>query len=320
MYTVRRIHAIRCHGLEPGRERASPNTLSSDHDEVELNRHQSLLAPTTTSSSPEPHRPNDHTAAPLSASDARLGSPSSIPSSPTFIRSSSSAILERDLELLLPPSPSHSVNPLNAHRIPPARGTTQLESSSPIVFDSAAAALTHVNTAVDAAFERPAHPSAGFHEDTIGHVMLGSTHVDLGIDAHPLLLIWVVGRGTVGKREGVSGTTGFGSTPTPRSSQDSSSRDPRSSVDSDPPALVPSVFIRLSRVRLGYGVVFRLLSGHEFVGEVGEWGVGEWDGAGGSTGWCGKDEAGGRRRYRGRGDSCESLASWLGDCWFYAVR
>ncbi|KAF5318892.1 hypothetical protein D9611_014727 [Ephemerocybe angulata] len=115
---------------------------------------RSLLAPTTMSSSPEPHRSPPHVelaglAHPAPApphirtSDARLGSPSSIPSSPTSIHSSSSAIFERDIEpLLLPPSPPHPNRPLDPHRIPRARATEQLESSVPSVLDSAAAALT----------------------------------------------------------------------------------------------------------------------------------------------------------------------------------
>ncbi|KAF6750006.1 hypothetical protein DFP72DRAFT_1139990 [Ephemerocybe angulata] len=69
------------------------------------------------------------TAAPpgLRTSDARLGSPSSIPSSPTFIHPFS-AILERDIEsLLLPPSPPNSANrPLDPRRIPRNRGAAQL--------------------------------------------------------------------------------------------------------------------------------------------------------------------------------------------------
>ncbi|KAF5313726.1 hypothetical protein D9611_010070 [Ephemerocybe angulata] len=88
-------------------------------------------------------RPHRRTSQLLRTSDARLGSPSSIPSSPTSIHSSSSAIFERDIEpLLLPPSPPNPNRPLDPHRIPRARATEQLESSVPSVLDSAAAALT----------------------------------------------------------------------------------------------------------------------------------------------------------------------------------
>ncbi|KAH7915497.1 hypothetical protein BJ138DRAFT_1109553 [Hygrophoropsis aurantiaca] len=73
---------------------------------------------------------------------SRLGSrsPSSIPSSPTSAHSSSSAIFERDIEPIGPPSPpTHHANP---HRIPRSKGTEQLEQSVPSVLDSAASVLT----------------------------------------------------------------------------------------------------------------------------------------------------------------------------------
>ncbi|KAF6746091.1 hypothetical protein DFP72DRAFT_1175744 [Ephemerocybe angulata] len=133
------------------------------------------------SSSPEPHRPAPispsattdqlrHMSSSLASptqrphrrtSDARLGSPSSIPSSPTSIHSSSSAIFERDIEpLLLPPSPPHANRPLDPHRIPRARATEQLESSVPSVLDSAAAALTLTDT--DVAVLAPLSPASLF--------------------------------------------------------------------------------------------------------------------------------------------------------------
>ncbi|KAF6749996.1 hypothetical protein DFP72DRAFT_1072611 [Ephemerocybe angulata] len=105
MYTVRRIQAIR-YGLDP-------QTLCHQiNDEVELNRHQSLLAPTTTSSSPEPHRPPIPPSATsdqlrhmltslASPTDVRSGSLSSISSSPIYIHTSSSASFGRDIDLLL---------------------------------------------------------------------------------------------------------------------------------------------------------------------------------------------------------------------------
>ncbi|KAF8914939.1 hypothetical protein CPB85DRAFT_1296273 [Mucidula mucida] len=73
----------------------------------------------------------------LSTSPVRMGSlsPSSIPSSPTSVKSSSSAIFERDIEQI--GSPTHAQH--NPHRIPRAKNT---ELSVPSVLDSAAAILT----------------------------------------------------------------------------------------------------------------------------------------------------------------------------------
>ncbi|KZS99961.1 uncharacterized protein LAESUDRAFT_765030 [Laetiporus sulphureus 93-53] len=77
----------------------------------------------------------------------RVGSrsPSSIPSSPTSVHSSSSAIFERDIEPIAPGplTLSHSNDP---HRIPRSRTTEQLEHSVPSVLDSAAAVLTSTDT------------------------------------------------------------------------------------------------------------------------------------------------------------------------------
>ncbi|KXN84628.1 hypothetical protein AN958_12260 [Leucoagaricus sp. SymC.cos] len=74
----------------------------------------------------------------------RLGSrsPNSIPSSPTSVHSSSSAIFERDIEPIVPPSPPFPQNP---HRIPRAKGTEQLEHSVPSVLDSAASILATID-------------------------------------------------------------------------------------------------------------------------------------------------------------------------------
>ena len=55
--------------------------------------------------------------------------------------SSSSAIFERDIEPINPPSPPSS-HPPNPHRIPRSKGTEQLEQSVPSVLDSAASVLT----------------------------------------------------------------------------------------------------------------------------------------------------------------------------------
>ncbi|KII85728.1 hypothetical protein PLICRDRAFT_178759 [Plicaturopsis crispa FD-325 SS-3] len=73
----------------------------------------------------------------LQSPSARLGSrsPASIPSSPTSVHSSSSAIFERDIEPLAgssPPDPHHN----------PHRNARQLDQSVPSVLDSAAEVLT----------------------------------------------------------------------------------------------------------------------------------------------------------------------------------
>ncbi|KAI0338392.1 hypothetical protein BDW22DRAFT_1409577 [Trametopsis cervina] len=72
----------------------------------------------------------------------RIGSksPSSIPSSPTSVHSSSSAIFERDIEPLTPSPPmlGHTNDP---HRMPRGKLTEQLDQSVPTVLDSAAEAL-----------------------------------------------------------------------------------------------------------------------------------------------------------------------------------
>ncbi|KAG9309717.1 hypothetical protein JVU11DRAFT_10393 [Chiua virens] len=87
-------------------------------------------------------RLSSHPSQLLQTANARLGSrsPSSIPSSPTSAHSSSSAIFERDIEPVGPPSPPSS-HPLNPHRIPRSKGTEQLEQSVPSVLDSAASVL-----------------------------------------------------------------------------------------------------------------------------------------------------------------------------------
>ncbi|KAF9477279.1 hypothetical protein BDN70DRAFT_896658 [Pholiota conissans] len=97
--------------------------------------------------SPGHRRASQH----LRTGDPRVGSSaSSIPSSPTSVHSSSSAIFERDIEPLVPPSPPHhafsptsphTYQPPNPHRIPRARGSESLEQSVPSVLDSAAAIL-----------------------------------------------------------------------------------------------------------------------------------------------------------------------------------
>ncbi|KAJ7782499.1 hypothetical protein DFH07DRAFT_909337 [Mycena maculata] len=71
-------------------------------------------------------------------------SPSSIPSSPTSVHSSSSAIFERDIEPLHLSSslPSAKKDP---HRLPRGRTTESLEQSVPSVLDSAATALASLS-------------------------------------------------------------------------------------------------------------------------------------------------------------------------------
>ncbi|KZP14823.1 hypothetical protein FIBSPDRAFT_1048596 [Athelia psychrophila] len=80
----------------------------------------------------------------LTVNSGRLGSksPNSIPSSPTSVHSSSSAIFERDIEPLASPSPPHlGLHPANPHRTPRSKATEQLDQSVPSVLDSAAAIL-----------------------------------------------------------------------------------------------------------------------------------------------------------------------------------
>ncbi|KAH9937931.1 hypothetical protein B0H21DRAFT_54327 [Amylocystis lapponica] len=76
----------------------------------------------------------------------RLGSrsPASIPSSPTSVHSSSSAIFERDIEPITP-SPTSFSTSTDPHRIPRGRISEQLDQSVPSVLDSAAAALAGTN-------------------------------------------------------------------------------------------------------------------------------------------------------------------------------
>ncbi|KAG5634426.1 hypothetical protein H0H81_002041 [Sphagnurus paluster] len=93
-------------------------------------------------------------------------SPGSIPSSPTSVHSSSSAIFERDIEPLCPPSPQHhsTLHPSNSHRIPRSKTTEQIEHSVPSVLDSAAAILASIDNTNDVAIVAPvsfAHNFAG---------------------------------------------------------------------------------------------------------------------------------------------------------------
>ncbi|EGN94617.1 hypothetical protein SERLA73DRAFT_171568 [Serpula lacrymans var. lacrymans S7.3] len=95
------------------------------------------------------HRLSNRMSQHLQAGQARLGSrsPSSIPSSPTSVHSSSSAIFERDIEPIGPPSPPHHSHHPNPHRIARSKATEQLEQSVPSVLDSAASILAGTSSA-----------------------------------------------------------------------------------------------------------------------------------------------------------------------------
>ncbi|OAX34179.1 hypothetical protein K503DRAFT_869088 [Rhizopogon vinicolor AM-OR11-026] len=116
----------------------SPSPSAHHSPPVDLRRmtsNSTLLTPQKDSI--REHRLSSH---PSQHLNTRMGSrsPSSIPSSPTSAHSSSSAIFERDIEPMHPPSPpSHS----NPHRVSRAKGTEQLEHSVPSVLDSAASIL-----------------------------------------------------------------------------------------------------------------------------------------------------------------------------------
>jgi hypothetical protein len=87
------------------------------------------------------------------SSAARLGSrsPNSIPSSPTSVHSSSSAIFERDIEPITCPSPPHSSNshPNPHRRTPRSKVNEQLDQSVPSVLDSAAELLASTQGTVE---------------------------------------------------------------------------------------------------------------------------------------------------------------------------
>jgi hypothetical protein len=96
------------------------------------------------SSPTKDHKSGNRASQHFRTTDMRLGShsPNSIPSSPTSVHSSSSAIFERDIEPLIPPStPVTHHHPLNPHRIPRSKATEQLENAVPTVIDSTAAIL-----------------------------------------------------------------------------------------------------------------------------------------------------------------------------------
>ncbi|KAJ6538783.1 hypothetical protein DFH09DRAFT_1323456 [Mycena vulgaris] len=85
-------------------------------------------------------------------------SPSSIPSSPTSVHSSSSAIFERDIEPLHL-SPSLALGgKKDPHRIPRSKNTETLEASVPSVLDSAASVLASLSADDDVSVIGPAPP------------------------------------------------------------------------------------------------------------------------------------------------------------------
>ncbi|KAH7890662.1 hypothetical protein F5I97DRAFT_1923163 [Phlebopus sp. FC_14] len=117
----------------------SPAHTSPPVDLRRVTSNSTLLTP-----SHREHRLSSHTSQHLQTGSAKLPgsrSPSSIPSSPTSAHSSSSAIFERDIEPMGPPSPPTHSHPQNPHRIPRSKGTEQLEQSVPSVLDSAASIL-----------------------------------------------------------------------------------------------------------------------------------------------------------------------------------
>ncbi|KAI0826964.1 hypothetical protein BC628DRAFT_1409813 [Trametes gibbosa] len=95
----------------------------------------------------------------------RLGSrsPASIPSSPTSVHSSSSAIFERDIEPINSPLSLIS----DPHHIPRAKFTEEIERSVPSVLDSAAVVLTSKDAEDDdldsISIVTPAPPDTAFH-------------------------------------------------------------------------------------------------------------------------------------------------------------
>ncbi|VDB99596.1 unnamed protein product [Peniophora sp. CBMAI 1063] len=89
---------------------------------------------------------------------SRIGSlsPASMPSSPTSIHSSSSAIFERDIESIAP-APATSSHAPNPHRTARSKATEQIEYAVPSVLDSAAAVLASPDDSI--AVVAPAVPS-----------------------------------------------------------------------------------------------------------------------------------------------------------------
>ncbi|KAH0828836.1 hypothetical protein J3R83DRAFT_3306 [Lanmaoa asiatica] len=129
--------------LSSVQEIQQPNMVSPPHPSPPVDLRRMTSNSTLLTPSHREHRLSSYTSQLLQSGTARIGSrsPSSIPSSPTSAHSSSSAIFERDIEPIGPPSPPSS-HPPNPHRIPRSKGTEQLEQSVPSVLDSAASILT----------------------------------------------------------------------------------------------------------------------------------------------------------------------------------
>ncbi|KAG8688942.1 hypothetical protein FRC08_011182 [Ceratobasidium sp. 394] len=100
-------------------------------------------------------RPNSQVISPIALSTARLAgnrSPNSIPSSPTSVHSSSSAIFERDIEQLASPHPSLMRDPHHTARAM----THELDAAVPSVLSSAINAL-NLGPEDDISVIAPAH-------------------------------------------------------------------------------------------------------------------------------------------------------------------
>ncbi|GJE91328.1 hypothetical protein PsYK624_074770 [Phanerochaete sordida] len=113
-----------------------PNSPLSNANEL---RHVTSNA--NLSTAPKEHRLSQRASQHLRTGRLGSRSPASIPSSPTSVHSSSSAIFERDIEPITPSTPltSHTTDP---HRMPRGKLTEQLDQSVPSVLDSAAEILT----------------------------------------------------------------------------------------------------------------------------------------------------------------------------------
>ncbi|TCD65576.1 hypothetical protein EIP91_002497 [Steccherinum ochraceum] len=118
----------------------SPLGAQSPTDLRHITSNPNLASPT------REHRLSKKTSQHLRTSRLGSRSPASIPSSPTSVHSSSSAIFERDIEPINPSPPSLTLDP---HHIPRARHTESLDQSVPSVLDSAAEILTTSNSDED---------------------------------------------------------------------------------------------------------------------------------------------------------------------------
>ncbi|KAF9459266.1 hypothetical protein BDZ94DRAFT_1051992 [Collybia nuda] len=147
-----------------------PDSLHPGVDLRHMTSNTVLGAPTS-----RDHRASHRVSQHLRMSPAR--SPTSIPSSPTSVHSSSSAIFERDIEPISPRSPSpsphghghlHPSHPPNPHRIPRSKTTEQLEHSVPSVLDAAAAILAEDTDHTEHVSVLAPAPASGFDLTHIG--------------------------------------------------------------------------------------------------------------------------------------------------------